>query len=40
MKAVNATCNTHRAEIILEYQAMTIILQTSPSSGCSKHFQG
>ncbi len=30
MKAVNATCNMHGDEIILEYHFVTIILQTSP----------
>jgi hypothetical protein len=28
VKAVNATCNMHGDEIIFEYHAVTIILQT------------
>jgi hypothetical protein len=33
VKAVNATCNMHGDEIIFEYQAVTIILQTLPGTG-------
>jgi hypothetical protein len=33
VKAVDATCNMHGDEIIFEYQAVTIILQTLPGTG-------